>query len=189
MQWWPWTGLNFDNFIHCIGTQSHGFIVHQGPSWSYGSWIYNYLCNQCLSPLKLWVWIPLRQGVLDTTLCNKVCQWLATGRMFSPSTPVSSTNKTDHHDITEILLKVAFNTINPNQSSYTTWFNHITTLYWNTSRVHHTSWTRLDLIILLHYKNTSRVHHTPWTRLDLIILLHCIGTLQGFIIHHGQDLI
>jgi hypothetical protein len=26
--------------------------------WSYGSWIYNYLCNQCLSPLKLWVWTP-----------------------------------------------------------------------------------------------------------------------------------
>jgi hypothetical protein len=26
--------------------------------------------------------------------------------------PVSSTNKTDHHDITEILLKVALNTIN-----------------------------------------------------------------------------
>ena len=24
-------------------------------SWSYGSWIYNYLCNQCLSPLMLWV--------------------------------------------------------------------------------------------------------------------------------------
>jgi hypothetical protein len=23
--------------------------------WSYGRWIYNYLCNQCLSPLKLWV--------------------------------------------------------------------------------------------------------------------------------------
>jgi hypothetical protein len=28
--------------------------------------------------------------------------------------PVSSTNKTDHHDITEILLKVALNTIKPN---------------------------------------------------------------------------
>jgi len=27
--------------------------------WSYGSWIYNYLCNQCLSPLKLWDRIPL----------------------------------------------------------------------------------------------------------------------------------
>jgi hypothetical protein len=29
------------------------------PSWLYGSWIYNYLCNQYLSPLKLWVRIPL----------------------------------------------------------------------------------------------------------------------------------
>jgi hypothetical protein len=28
-----------------------------------------------------------------------------------PGTPVSSTNKTDRHDITEILLKVALNTI------------------------------------------------------------------------------
>ena len=24
-------------------------------SWLYGSWIYNYPCNQCLSPLRLWV--------------------------------------------------------------------------------------------------------------------------------------
>ena len=37
--------------------------------------------------------------VLDTTLCDKVCQWLAAGWWFSPDTPVSSTNKTDHHDI------------------------------------------------------------------------------------------
>ena len=28
-------------------------------SWSYGSWFYNYLCNQCISPLTLWVWIAL----------------------------------------------------------------------------------------------------------------------------------
>jgi hypothetical protein len=33
------------------------------------------------------------------------------GWWFSQGTPVSSTNKTDHHDITEILLKVALNTI------------------------------------------------------------------------------
>ena len=31
------------------------------------------------------------------------------GWWFSPGTPVSSTNKTDRHDITEILLKVALN--------------------------------------------------------------------------------
>jgi hypothetical protein len=44
-----------------------------------------------------------------TTLCDKFCQWLATGPWFSP--PVSSSNKTDRHDITEILLKMALNTI------------------------------------------------------------------------------
>jgi hypothetical protein len=49
--------------------------------------------------------------VLDTTLCDKVWHWLATGRCFSPGPPVTSTNKTDCHDITEILLKVALNTI------------------------------------------------------------------------------
>jgi hypothetical protein len=46
-----------------------------------------------------------------TTLCDKVCQRLATDRWFSPGSPVSSTNKTDRHDITEILLKVTLNTI------------------------------------------------------------------------------
>jgi hypothetical protein len=33
-------------------------------------------------------------------------------KQFSPGPSVSSTNKTDHHDIVEILLKVALNTIN-----------------------------------------------------------------------------
>jgi len=37
--------------------------------------------------------------------------YIATGRWFSPGTLVSSTNKTDRHDITEILLKVVLNTI------------------------------------------------------------------------------
>jgi hypothetical protein len=46
-----------------------------------------------------------------STLCDKVCQRLATGRWFSPGTPVSSTNKIDSHYISEILLKMALNTI------------------------------------------------------------------------------
>jgi hypothetical protein len=49
----------------------------------------------------LWVRISIR--VRCTTLCDNVCQWLATGRGFSPGPPVSSANKTDRHDITEIL--------------------------------------------------------------------------------------
>ena len=36
---------------------------------------------------------------------------IAADRWLSPGIPVSSTNKTDRHDITEILLKVALNTI------------------------------------------------------------------------------
>ena len=35
------------------------------------------------------------RGVLNTTLCDKVCKWLTAGRWFSPGNPVSSTNKTD----------------------------------------------------------------------------------------------
>jgi hypothetical protein len=38
--------------------------------WSYGSWIYNYLCNECLSPLQLWAWISIRARF---TTCDKVC--------------------------------------------------------------------------------------------------------------------
>ena len=53
--------------------------------------------------------IPLKRGVLDTTLCDKVCQWLAAGRWFSLGTPVSFTNRTDCNEITDILLKVALN--------------------------------------------------------------------------------
>jgi hypothetical protein len=46
---------------------------------------------------------------------DKVYQLLAQGRWFSPGTPASSTTKTGHHDIAEILLKVALNTkINSN---------------------------------------------------------------------------
>ena len=50
------------------------------------------------------------RGVLDTTLCDKVCQWLEAGQWFSPGTLVSSINKTRRQDITEILFKVALNT-------------------------------------------------------------------------------
>jgi hypothetical protein len=85
------------------------------PSWLWwcGSCMHNYLCNQYLSPLsdnefesRSW-WC-----VLDTTICDEVCQWFATGRWFSSGTPVSSTNKTDRYDLNEILLKVTLNLIN-----------------------------------------------------------------------------
>ena len=77
----------FAQIIYCTIYLGNTIPCVMGPSWSYGSWIYNYMCNQCLSSLKLWV---------QTLL--KVCQWSVTGRWFSPGTPSFSTNKTDCHD-------------------------------------------------------------------------------------------
>ena len=91
---------------------------------------YNYSGNTCLSPLKMWVEPCSWRGVLDTTLHDQVCQWLATGRWFSPGILFSSTNKTDRNDVTEILLKVALNTINPKPLELHFWTNFPIYLVW-----------------------------------------------------------
>ena len=80
------------------------------PSWSYGSWIYNYLCNQYLSPLKVRIRTPFMAWCTQYNIMwsSLSVTWHSSG-VFS-GTPVSSTNKTDRHDITEILLKVTLST-------------------------------------------------------------------------------
>ena len=89
-------------------------LYHIMWSWSHGSWIYYYLNNQCLSPLKFWIRTPLmarctRYNIMWWSL-SVTCD---SSVVFSGySSLVSFTNKTDRHDITEILLKVALNTIN-----------------------------------------------------------------------------
>ena len=65
---------NIKDFVHSICKNKE--LLWSG--W-YDSWIYDYLCNKCISPLGLRVWIPLRQGVLNTTLCDQVC--LTCGRL------------------------------------------------------------------------------------------------------------
>ena len=57
--------------------------------------------------------------VLDTALCGKVNPSVSDLRQVggSPGTPVSSTNKTNRHEITEILLKVVLNIKIPNPTS------------------------------------------------------------------------
>ena len=103
-----------------------------------GAQVLNYLCNRliiCKMAFQIGVVVvvlvwsldlqPLVQsvpintnigsswrGVFDTTLCDKVCQWFVKGQWFSLGTPASSTNKTDRHDVAEMLLKVALDTIN-----------------------------------------------------------------------------
>ena len=105
---YSWLNLRFSltfiyrfisNWIYYYCHTFHKISFVQGQSWSYGSWIDNNLCNQCLSPLKLWDW----------TLFMARCTWynimwsslsVTCDRMVVFSgTPVSSTNKTDRATI------------------------------------------------------------------------------------------
>jgi hypothetical protein len=84
-------------------------------SWSmFGSWIYNYLFNQCLSPLTLWVWSHSDEVYTIQHYVIKFVSDLRQVGSFLWLLYDSSTNNTDLHDITEILLKVALSTITLN---------------------------------------------------------------------------
>ena len=108
----PCLNIQYFNIYSCLSTLKMNLINGRGRQCSECIVVdLNYPWNQCLSPLTLWVQIPSRRGVLDTTLCDKVCQGLAVGRCFSRGTPDSSTNKTDSLNITKILLKVELNPI------------------------------------------------------------------------------
>ena len=58
--------------------------------------------------LSLWVLIPFRRGVLDTTLCYKVCQWLAADRWFYRGTPISFANKRHFQQYFSYIVEVSF---------------------------------------------------------------------------------
>ena len=55
----------------------------------------------------------LDRMVVGFTTTYAISAYHQTGRWFSPGIPVSSTKKTDRHDIAEILLKVALSTVTP----------------------------------------------------------------------------
>jgi len=96
--------------------------LHMGPSWSwpvivYGKMIYNYQHSQCLAiTTKSCEFEPRScRGTLDNKhFEHYVMMFVSDLRQvacFSPGTSVSSTNKVNRHDMTEILLKVALNII------------------------------------------------------------------------------
>ena len=59
-----------------------------------------------------WLYKLQKGCTLLASASDKAYQLLAHGRWFSPGTPASSTTKTGRHEIAEIFLKVALNTIN-----------------------------------------------------------------------------
>jgi hypothetical protein len=99
---WIWISWLFSSV-------SYGLQYTQGLSFTYNTLkVYHLLTiySRFIIYLSSNKYFILNLYCSHTTLCDKICQGLATGRWFSP---VSSTNKTDRHNITEILLKVAFN--------------------------------------------------------------------------------
>ena len=87
---------------------------------------------------------------------------LVTGRWFSPGPPVSSTNKTDCHDIAEILLKVALNTIKQtNQRLSRACIVHLVIKRTNSSYVKTMSCSGSHLGIPINIKNTKFVKDLP----------------------------
>ena len=74
----------------------------------YGSWIYSYLCNQCMSASSCEFESRLDEVYsIQHYVIKFVCVW----RLVRGFRRLSSTSKTERHDITEILLKVALHTI------------------------------------------------------------------------------
>jgi hypothetical protein len=116
---------------------------------------------KCAPPsLKSWIRLCNRSTMIDSlitiqlhnklnshvntyyTLCEIICQWFAKGRWFSPGTPLSSTNKSDSHDIAEILLKAALKTIHVTLSQ--TYYILKALLYCFTVGVHHGGWMAMS---------------------------------------------
>jgi hypothetical protein len=92
----------------CIGSCKSNYYTTTTTTTPSDLWL-----SQCNTTAASWQGSPPVPVLLyHIMLYQEVWQWLATGRWFSPDPLVSSTNKTDCHDVTEILLKVALNTIN-----------------------------------------------------------------------------
>jgi hypothetical protein len=100
--------LNHNSSIHFCCTDSLLMTHRCGFSlsiiiWRIGGGGLRFLCSgtqkfswrPCLLPQMLWVRMSPRARC--TILCDKVCQWLATGRWFSPGPLVSFTYKNDRH--------------------------------------------------------------------------------------------
>ena len=80
---------------------------------------HNYRSNQCLSPLTFWVRIPVRRGVLDTTLWDKAYQWIAVFLRFPP--PIKFTSRY-HWNIVKSGVK--------HQNYNPIWFRYVWSFDW-----------------------------------------------------------
>ena len=111
-------------------------------------------------------WILWVRIWLIARLCDKVCQWLVADQWFSLGTQVvSSTNKTDCYDMTEILLKMALNTIEQTKTKKNSLLIFLSSKIW---------WLKLKNIVHVYnymyiYLFTCRYRCVPVFLTDLYI--------------------
>jgi len=98
--------------------------------------------------------VPITTDVVSSNLDHGEVYNIMFVRVFSPDRPVSSTiNKTDRHDITEILLKVALNTIKQTNKQ---------TIKRSTSELPLSAWYILFVILFLSYGYCWKTPHLTW---------------------------
>ena len=111
-------------FVICIYVYTSFFIF---PRARVAQWVrmLNYLTTHTsLSPIRRGFapgFVNCKKGALDSQpqmIKFTSCLSIRDGRWFSPGTPASFTTKTGRHDIAEILLKMALNTINQIKSNH-----------------------------------------------------------------------
>jgi hypothetical protein len=89
--------------------------------------------------------------------------------LFSPGPPVSSTNKADRHDITEILLKVALNTIKQTNKNESPSMEYLLVPSGQFCRL---SWRRQVTILIRKNNDDVCFVQTKTPSLILIVLAH-----------------
>jgi hypothetical protein len=107
-QWYGLLGFSLlvlSKFLHTYDVIVLTYL-HPFWTWSFGSWIYNYLCYQRKSPLMLWVRISNQYDVY-TIMWYSLSVTCDRSVVFRGPL-LSSTNKTDRYDITEILHIIVY---------------------------------------------------------------------------------
>jgi hypothetical protein len=105
--------------------------------------------------------------------------------LFSPGTPVSSTNKTGLHDIIEILLKVALNTITLTPFKRPVCSNHLVSVYYTYCNQNFSARRKpptCQVTDKLYHTMMHRVH-LAWAGFELTTLVvigtDCIGRCKS----------
>ena len=112
--------------------------------------------NNSYKPITNTTWVRARLCRLQkgctrlATTSDKVYQLFAHSRRFSPGTPASSNNKTDRHDIAEILLQMTLNTKNQSIHKVVYVYDLFWTTDWHPIRNAYTRrWKKQALLLCL----------------------------------------